>query len=699
MSKVDTNSIGGAAGSANLQSESNGIINDDKSGVAKDYINVEMKDTVAKNIINPVEAPAKNALLQTVGGIILSGGSDADVSSSSRSMQDKTVKVSSRYGVKATRYSAKAATSLLKGRGKASRYIRQLREDIKDGKLTGKQSTKKILKDSGKGVTTGVASMGKILSDETKSAIKNFEGSEEFEGIAKTKNALSGTKRTLKTVKTSAKAVKKTAKFAKKAGGKAIQATKYAAKASGKILTKLLTTKGGLIALAGVGVAVIIISIVAAVASIVPNITLKSDDVELSKTYAYVTKLDAEFTKKVREYKDKKPGYDRYHFKANNGEWNNITIKTDGDAILSYFDSKFGDYAFDSIIHGLFGGKNIKSELEQIHSSLYSVSTKEWSETVGDDTEDDSDDKVLKHLDINVTITTFDEYLNEHKEKYLTSEDDAKMSVLKNVGIYTTKIELGDPFGKEGYSVSSRYGWRITDDNKLEEHNGIDIAIAAGTTVKTVIDGEVTKAEDSTIVVKQGEREVTYKHVGDFKVSKGQKLKFGAAIGTVIASSENSTPCLHLEYKKKGDFLNPQFFMKGGGYSYGSALGDGSFEALIAEAEKYLGYPYVFGGSNPSTSFDCSGFVCWVFTHSGVRNLPRTNAQGIYDQCTPIDEKDARPGDLVFFYNTYDCPRPITHVGIYVGEGRMINAGDPIQYDNFHSNYWKKYNPVLGRLK
>ncbi len=91
-------------------------------------------------------------------------------------------------------------------------------------------------------------------------------------------------------------------------------------------------------------------------------------------------------------------------------------------------------------------------------------------------------------------------------------------------------------------------------------------------------------------------------------------------------------------------------------------------------------YPYVWGGSSPSTSFDCSGFVCWVFTNSGVHNLPRTTAQGIYDQCTPVSASEAKAGDIIFFTGTYNSAGAVSHVGIYCGNGVMIHCGDPIKY-------------------
>ncbi|MFQ9646599.1 C40 family peptidase, partial [Hungatella sp.] len=130
----------------------------------------------------------------------------------------------------------------------------------------------------------------------------------------------------------------------------------------------------------------------------------------------------------------------------------------------------------------------------------------------------------------------------------------------------------------------------------------------------------------------------------------------------------------------------------------GEALTDPNFAALIAEAEKYLGYPYVWGGSSPSTSFDCSGFVCWVYTHSGVYNLPRTTATGIYNQCAIVPRSEARPGDLIFFTRTYDCAGPVSHVGIYVGDNMMIHCGDPIKYASISTSYWQEHFYAFGRL-
>ena len=159
---------------------------------------------------------------------------------------------------------------------------------------------------------------------------------------------------------------------------------------------------------------------------------------------------------------------------------------------------------------------------------------------------------------------------------------------------------------------------------------------------------------------------------------------------------------IYLESKGNRDYLFADDIYAnesdGPGYTIpGEALTDETFQRLITEAEKYLGYPYVWGGSTPATSFDCSGFVCWVFSNSSVYPLSRTTAQGIYNQCARVSPQEAKPGDLIFFKGTY-ATSEISHIGIYVGDGMMIHAGNPIQYTSVNTNYWKSHFYAYGRL-
>ena len=136
------------------------------------------------------------------------------------------------------------------------------------------------------------------------------------------------------------------------------------------------------------------------------------------------------------------------------------------------------------------------------------------------------------------------------------------------------------------------------------------------------------------------------------------------------------------------DFSNP-----------GIAFDDATVKALFNEAEKHIGKRYVFGANGPN-NFDCSSFVCWSFTHSGVKNMPRTTAWGIYKTyCNPVSPSEAKAGDIIFFKNTYDSGSPISPVGIYAGNGMMIHAGDPIRFVSINIPYWREHFYGFGRVK
>lgn len=311
----------------------------------------------------------------------------------------------------------------------------------------------------------------------------------------------------------------------------------------------------------------------------------------------------------------------------------------------------------------------------------------------------------------NVTLTS------QSLQNLIGSRMDSEQQELYSVYLSTrgNRQFLGSPFNANWYgNVSSYYGYRIHPiSGNLQIHRGLDIAAPQGTEILAVHDGTVTTAAyDSSygnyIVLENDDAYKTkYAHCSSLKVSQGQEVKKGDVIALVGSTGNSTGPHLHIEFLYQDEYLNPYFYLSvGAGSLYGNgfgytgdvdALDDARYAALIQEAEKYLGMPYVWGGSSPSTGFDCSGFVSYVFTHSGVYNMGRLTAQGIYDICTPVSPSDAKPGDIIFFKGTYDTP-DVSHVGIYVGNGQMIHAGDPIQYTSINTAYWQNHFFAFGRV-
>lgn len=264
--------------------------------------------------------------------------------------------------------------------------------------------------------------------------------------------------------------------------------------------------------------------------------------------------------------------------------------------------------------------------------------------------------------------------------------------------------------------VSSYYGYRVhpTTGNK-NLHSGVDIAVAYGTPIQAVQHGTVTYAgwDDSYgyyVIIEDTEEGLKslYAHCSSLAVATGQTITRGDTIGYVGSTGTSTGNHLHLEVYRDGVNLNPLYFVDpgsggewtGGGMAGypGEAYDDETYQKLLAEAVKYIGMPYTWGGGSPSTGFDCSGFVSWVYTASGVYNLGRDTAQGIYNRCAAVSASEAKPGDLVFFHSTYSTTSYVTHIGIYVGNNTMLHCGNPIGYVNLGSSYWQQHLIGFGRL-
>ena len=267
---------------------------------------------------------------------------------------------------------------------------------------------------------------------------------------------------------------------------------------------------------------------------------------------------------------------------------------------------------------------------------------------------------------------------------------------------------LGSPF-EQNWSgkISSYYGYRTSPTSgEVEMHNGLDIAMPEGTQILAVQDGTVQTATYSSsygnyIILENNDGYKTlYAHCRNLQVSAGQQVTTGDVIATVGNTGNSTGPHLHIEFSYQGEMYNPYFYLSNGTAPiYGDVpeISGDKAQAIFAEAEKYIGMPYVWGGSSPSSGFDCSGFVSYVYTATGVCNMGRLTAQGIYDICTPISAEQAQPGDLVFFKGTYNTSE-VSHVGIYAGNGQMLHCGDPIQYTSINTPYWQSHLFSFGRV-
>ena len=456
----------------------------------------------------------------------------------------------------------------------------------------------------------------------------------------------------------------------------------------------------------------------------------------LATTYlslpAEIDAADLSFSKKEMELQNTidatetdHPGYDEYDY--NLGE-----IGHDPYTLISYL----------SAVYTEFTAEEVEGNIQELFDSMYSLTTEEIEETrtrtvtkTGTRTVTGADGEPVLGAD---GKEQSERYEYEEEEEYtvlifrttltvtpLESIVDGRMDT-EQAEIFAAYAEtkgglqvFGTPVDYYWYSyISSYYGYRKNPNTEAEElHRGMDIAVPTGTDVYAVHDGTVTEAAfdayygNYVVITDQQGYTTKYAHMDSVTVSAGQSVTKGDPIGKSGNTGSSTGSHLHIECLYNGEYYNPLFYFEAGTQTlYGEIPGgnggnvippesydDAAVAALMREANKYLGMPYTFGGTPPS-SFDCSAFVCWVFSNSGVHDLPRTTAQGIYDQCAPVSAADAKAGDIIFFTGTYNAGRPVTHVGIYCGNGIMVHCGDPIQYTSIHSAYWQSHFYGFGRL-
>lgn len=515
---------------------------------------------------------------------------------------------------------------------------------------------------------------------------------------------------------------------ATKAAQEAVSKTANTATAIAKKLQEIASKNAGVLITVGI-MAVLLIMIMTSVSSCgamfadtqstVLAASYLSEPAEIDATDLQFTRLELDLQNEIDNIETDYPGYDEYSYNLGEIGHNPFTL-------IGYL----------SAVHTEFTASEVESEVQALFDEMYTL-------TLTPDTETRT-----RTVTKTGTRTVTDPVTGEETEEEYEEEEEYEVSILRVVltvkpletivagkmdaeqtEIYAMYAETGgllqqfaSPLDLYWYNyISSYYGYRKNPNTGNEElHRGVDIAVPTGTTVYAAHDGTVTTAAYDSyygnyVVIEKDGYTTKYAHMDSLSVSAGQSITKGTVIGTTGNTGSSTGSHLHIECLYNGEYYNPLFYFDvgeetlygespgGGGGAPGNAIppdsyDDATVQALMEEAAKYLGYPYVWGGSSPSTSFDCSGFVCWVFTNSGVHNLPRTTAQGIYDQCTPVSASEAKAGDIIFFTGTYNSAGAVSHVGIYCGNGVMIHCGDPIKYASINTPYWQSHFYSFGRL-
>ncbi|MCL2829082.1 MAG: peptidoglycan DD-metalloendopeptidase family protein, partial [Oscillospiraceae bacterium] len=423
-----------------------------------------------------------------------------------------------------------------------------------------------------------------------------------------------------------------------------------------------------------------------------------ADDVDIDDAALIYTRWETEMQVRIRNAAEEFPGYHEYRFSVDMVSHNPFEL-------MAYLTAVHNDFTF----------AEIEGVLWEIFNTQYSLSF--VSET-------EIRTRTVTRIDAQGnTYTATIEYEWRILHVTLTSQsfmgvvfDRMDAEQLDRFRLYMLTLgnrqHVASPFDFNWLPfISSHYGYRIHPiRGEMARHWGIDIALPTGTEILATHDGTVTVAGNAggyglMVEINDGAGIVTrYAHCSALLVRVGQTVEVGDVIALVGSTGDSTGPHLHFELIKNGRHLNPLFFAltnhhlawSGDGIA-GSAMTPEQFAALYAEARRHLGKPYVYGANGPN-AFDCSSFVCWVFTHSGVYHLPRTTAQGIYNQTLPVPWGMQQPGDIIFFQGTYSTTDFITHVGIYLGAGRMVHAGNPVHITSINTPFWQRHLVGWGRL-
>ena len=499
------------------------------------------------------------------------------------------------------------------------------------------------------------------------------------------------------------KAYAKSAKEVKQARAAAVKTTKTVAGAARSAVTAVSSHPVAFAVIIGACLLIIIIygllsscsGVASGGVSVMASSYLASDN-DLNSAEKYYTEQEAGLQLRIQNAKAENPGYDEYRINAGD-------IGHNVYELLSYLTAVYHNFNFGGIapdLLALFNRQYIltfEPSVETRTRTVTKTGTRSVTDPVSGEERDEeytySDDEEYDWNVLTVTLNgisftdVISQLMNQGQKDYF----DLLMSKRGN------RQYVSNPLGFNWLpAITETYGYYVANGG-LDFSDGVTVTLSAGSNVFAGLDGTVTGIGDGYIsLTNKNGITVKYGNLSEIKSSLNGSVKPGDVIGVSGGS-------LRITVSNYAGSLNPLIFAQTGDLepiSYGDPgepMSAAAYAALMAEAQKHLGKRYVFGTSGPDT-FDCSGYLCYVLNHSGVASVGRTTAQGLYNMCVPVSPEDARPGDLCFFQGTYSTSNTVTHCGIYMGDGMMINAGDPVKYANIETAYWQNHFFSFARV-
>lgn len=418
-------------------------------------------------------------------------------------------------------------------------------------------------------------------------------------------------------------------------------------------------------------------SVIQGVGALVISTTYPSSDEVIYAVENHYKELEASLNQQINEMEKKHPGYEEYRYQIDE-------ITHNPYHLISYLTAKYGEFTYEEV----------KEELKKLLQKQYKLETNSKTEITTE----------------TKTVTVGEKLGSVVTSGYCSCSiccgqwaGGATASGAMPQAKHTLAVDAKNPIVPLGTKIVMNGVEYTVEDTGAFAKYGVDFDVYYSSHSEALAHGH--KTWEAYVADDNGSQSVEVTQISEKKIFT---VKLSNRGFDQVAKANLSTSELMLYELLNSTYGNRDYLFdkksitnSGGGWKYdipSEALSDERFAKMITEAEKYLGYPYVWGGASPETSFDCSGFVCWVINHCGNGwSVGRMTAEGLRGACAYVSPQNAKPGDLIFFEKTYETVGA-SHVGIYVGDGMMIHCGDPIQYTSINSAYWQEHFLGFGRL-